>query len=545
MPEATPGVEPAPPGATEYSFLDAFLEASAPASFDCVELTVEGICLYLVIRCRPSLTGLDCSDSGVEFSVELSHYNPDLLLASYTKLGASPLDAAKLLYAGVQTGITAPLLSLVTGQPVPRAYANDALWGGIGAERMESTHKSTLRYHEVDAIGHPGNALKLLDTLGSVASAGRAGDSSAVASAPGDDSAREDAQLQGAVLEELSGAPATALAGVRDQVGRLPATIRRAADDITRFEDPIRGIAGWETHPLEISLVGMANNRFVTDLASTAGAVAGLGGELERVADVASAAGAADYETLLAGFEEALGDVGVAQFAGVVDLITEIETIAEPFADLTTGKGGGTELFQFCPSDTTPAAPYLLSGLDLFQWRFNIPELVFPETYAIPGLSPERLFVANPPGNYWGTVYPRTGYVALADPMKAAANAAFRAGHVVTRAGQHHLYRPVPKRSTKDLTVEHPAPLEPQDPRTGRWQLNAPAADPACVRFGDGDFADGSSSVPWTAGKRSPDHRYVWTLWRKYTCCPNPKRRGEVVFVERSIGRIPIGIRVL
>ncbi len=45
--------------------------------------------------------------------------------------------------------------------------------------------------------------------------------------------------------------------------------------------------------------------------------------------------------------------------------------------------------------------------------------------------------------NLWGNVYPRGGFLHHVDDYKAAAVVAQRAGDIVTRRGQIHVYQPL------------------------------------------------------------------------------------------------------
>src|SRR3546814_19867150 len=73
--------------------------------------------------------------------------------------------------------------------------------------------------------------------------------------------------------------------------------------------------------------------------------------------------------------------------------------------------------------------PYLLSPLDMLAWRYNVPEMVYPEAL-IPG---RREVGARTTMNLWGNVYPRGGFLHQTDDFKAGAVVAQRAGDVVTR----------------------------------------------------------------------------------------------------------------
>jgi len=84
----------------------------------------------------------------------------------------------------------------------------------------------------------------------------------------------------------------------------------------------------------------------------------------------------------------------------------------------------------FCEGAGTAFMPYLLSTLDTPAWRYNVPEMVYPEAL-IPGM---REVGARSTLNLWGNVYPRGGFLHQTDDHKAGAVVAQRAGDVVTRA---------------------------------------------------------------------------------------------------------------
>ncbi|KHN52894.1 conjugal transfer protein [Dickeya fangzhongdai] len=178
------------------------------------------------------------------------------------------------------------------------------------------------------------------------------------------------------------------------------------------------------------------------------------------------------------------------------------------------GHPGGHVFAQFvsasgfsCKGAGTAFMPYLLSTLDTFAWRYNIPEAMYPEAL-MPGT---RDIGAQGSLNLWGSVYPRGGFLNQIDDYKAAAVVAQRAGDIVTRQGQLHVYQPM-------LASKHdgywPAgALKEGDASTGKWQQLSPYQSGSCVVFPH----DGT--LP-----QSQQGDYVWALWRPYSCC---QRRGQ------------------
>ena len=173
----------------------------------------------------------------------------------------------------------------------------------------------------------------------------------------------------------------------------------------------------------------------------------------------------------------------------------------------------------YCPSPAQFFQPYYLSGLDAVGWRWQLPELVYPQAL-IPGLRE----IGAWPLNTWGSVYPRSGWVAHPEQPKAAAVVAQRVGDIVTRSGEPHIYYGLDSGGSfigstdaggTQLTWE-PPPLQEGDDKTGDWQMLAPTASAQCEAFGTNDLASISG---WSGGKLADSGDYAWTLWRPYTCC--------------------------
>ncbi|MGL4668281.1 MAG: TIGR03756 family integrating conjugative element protein [Saezia sp.] len=162
-----------------------------------------------------------------------------------------------------------------------------------------------------------------------------------------------------------------------------------------------------------------------------------------------------------------------------------------------TCKGTGQMLF-----------PYFLSTLDTVGWRHNIPETVYPEAL-IPGM---REIGSRTSLNLWGNVYPRSGFTHQADDYKGSAIAAQRAGDIVTRKAQPHVYLPV-LASPRDGYWPAGALVE-NNRRTGKWQELTPSPSTSCNVFPD-------SNITHTQAK---DGGYAWALWRPYSCC---QKRGQ------------------
>ena len=162
----------------------------------------------------------------------------------------------------------------------------------------------------------------------------------------------------------------------------------------------------------------------------------------------------------------------------------------------------------FCQGAGTAFMPYLLSTLDTLAWRYNVPEMAYPEAL-IPGM---REVGARTTMNLWGNVYPRGGFLHQTDDHKSGAVVAQRAGDVVTRRGQLHVYQPL-LANARDGYWPAGALVE-GDTSTGKWQELTPRLSNTCVVF--------PHSGTLTQAQQGD---YAWALWRPYACC---ERRGQV-----------------
>ncbi len=194
-------------------------------------------------------------------------------------------------------------------------------------------------------------------------------------------------------------------------------------------------------------------------------------------------------------------------------LFRETDAIGHPLAS-----PGGTVpgVGLLCRSQGTPLVPYLQSGLDALAWREAVPEIFYPAS-SIPGLRE----IGTWPLQSWGGVYPRTGWTTQAEEPKAAAINAQRAGDIVTRLGQPHVYLPLTGPDGGNQRVWPPGPLVERDAATGTWQMLLPVAENGCAVFGANDLA---SLTGWGGGKVDEAGDYAWNLWRPYKCC---SKRGQ------------------
>lgn len=225
-------------------------------------------------------------------------------------------------------------------------------------------------------------------------------------------------------------------------------------------------------------------------------------------------------------------------------LFRETDAIGHPVASLSQL---GNMVGLLCQSQTTPFLPYFQSGIDALSWRQEVPEIFYPASL-VPGFREMGTW----PLQTWGSVYPRTGWTTQTDEAKAAAITAQRAGDIVTRPAQPHVYVPLSSASYlfNDVTtiidnwtggivdflvnqwfpvfsgekVWPPGPLVEGNRRTGTWQMLAPVPEATCGVFGESDLAGISS---WGGGRIDSGGDYAWTLWRPYKCC----RRGGQFFL--------------
>ncbi|CAP51817.1 TIGR03756 family integrating conjugative element protein [Xanthomonas campestris pv. campestris] len=168
----------------------------------------------------------------------------------------------------------------------------------------------------------------------------------------------------------------------------------------------------------------------------------------------------------------------------------------------------------FCEGAGMAFMPYLLSTLDTLAWRYNVPEMSYPEALT-PGI---REIGARSTSNLWGNVYPRGGFLHQTDDHKAGAVVAQRAGDVVTRRGQVHVYQPLLANSRPGYWPA--GALMEGNASTGKWQELTPALSSSCTVF-----PRGGSLIQATQTTQAQQGDYAWALWRPYVCC---ERRGQV-----------------
>ena len=159
-----------------------------------------------------------------------------------------------------------------------------------------------------------------------------------------------------------------------------------------------------------------------------------------------------------------------------------------------------------CPGAGTMFFPYLLSTLDTASWRNDLPEALYPASM-IPGMREVSSGTQT-----WGNVHPRTGFLHQTDDYQAGAVIAQRAGDIVTRNLQPHIYWPLLADSKPGYWPA--GELVEGNAKTGKWQELTPSLSTTCAVF-----PHSGTQAQATYGD------YAWALWRPYACC---KREGQV-----------------
>ncbi|MFA6094275.1 MAG: TIGR03756 family integrating conjugative element protein [Candidatus Paceibacterota bacterium] len=240
--------------------------------------------------------------------------------------------------------------------------------------------------------------------------------------------------------------------------------------------------------------------------------------EAKLITGSAEAGAASVLSTALGGIAGWLPGGGNLSHGSQQNLIfKEADAIGHPLAS-ALNQLAPLSLGLLCPSDATSFKPYFLSGFDVLAWRWGVPESIYPQAL-VPGLREVGQF----PAYTWGALYPRTGSLTQADEAKMAAVIAQRAGDVVTRSGQPHVYRPLGngqdgfrRHFSRGTMVWSPGKLQENVASGGWWQMTSPALEHSCHIFGENDLA---TAAGWGGGRIARTGNYTFTLWRPYQCC--------------------------
>ena len=120
------------------------VQRTTAAALSCMHWMPIGMCFWL--RCG-------FRGCRVRSSVKVGHYNPELVVASYNKLGGNPWFEIRSTLGAAQNAAATGILGRLLRFPV-----------GSGANRTEGTaseHRN-LVFRETDAIGHPLSTFSLL-----------------------------------------------------------------------------------------------------------------------------------------------------------------------------------------------------------------------------------------------------------------------------------------------------------------------------------------------------------------------------------------------
>jgi len=549
----------------------------------CVKLTIKGIQLWLVINRFP------IPSVSVQVSIQVSHYNPDFIVSSYPRLGASPITEADIMYDSLQTNIAKSVFDLITGGD-SSLIKRENQFGGHYAESGGSRRQ--MMYSEAEVIGHPGNLYSLAGLILS-------GNIDRVTQAPLE-IATAIGETPVGMVEQI-GDVGEGFADTDNSVPTLGDTSVWTDEVLLPlfFHEDIRRLI--EAYNFGNDLLGAASN-FV-DIADDLNAV--LDDPLGSITD--AVLGSDEVESATEEIDESLGDIDGA-LDSVIDIVLDPELNTDDYEDLEEeleslglseeeldetmagienmdsvleGKdvGRGGSLFSFCPSDATMYAPYYLPGVNVVGWRFGLPEMVYRNSYAMPTENTELFIgqfsdddvddvtdsegnrpawldqVSLPQWSTWSSIYPRTGWVNNSDQLKARASAAFRAAHIVTRPDQAHVYLHPEKRTSGFKRVDTRGGLSPNDPETGSWQMVKPKFADECTLMQDSEIETGlferrdefvvdeqTNEATLTDGSlMSADGTYVWNLWRHYECAVKPygDSVSELLYIPLGDG-IPI-----
>lgn len=598
------------------SFLEVFAKSNDP---ECLELNFDGVSLH--VRITPA---------NVTFFLSpiFSHYNPDFLVASYPRLGDSPLFESYVALGTAQNIIAKPVVELLSGADAPETFGVKREWGSGKGTDAGRDSKKTLSFYETEVFGHPGNIYTwasrayrgetVLDpsTLGNLVSA-----------VP--DAAASIPQRINSAISEVGQRSETTLGNgfSIDALRRIDpielatnAVVGEVADlyNSSGIGSAINSVRDVLPDSVEESLVASSLSygsgflqRFGNQASSATG---GIGASGETPEDLEpdepfSLEGLGDdvrtelIDQLGQLTPEAIGARIEGEIADLQGQVTEFQELFESLNQLVTPEslsalvpGVSAQILPFnglCPSDVEPFQPYYLSGANILSWRYKLPEIVYPQTYIpfsnsttigtlFPGGSTNPLAAISSLGEVqnYGSVYPRNGYQLQSHPLKAAAVAAFRATHVVTRPRQPHIYRHPDQKSYRRIMMLNSeyetnfegdndrdgqsTYLEPDVPETGRWNLvHNPGGeeDKHCARFGSsvtnekldtdnpikliGEVAN-TFTDQWADDKASEDNSYVFSMWRRYRCAPRPSSGGlfsttfHLYNLPNPIGPIPI-----
>lgn len=444
------------------------LATTLEGASDCLNYCVTGVCSFL--QCRCTLTdGCSCH---VKVGPKVKHFNPDLVVSSYTIGGT---DAKKRNNPWTEVNaLIGPLENAAGDATFATLLAGLVSGAGTGQRTSTSGQHVQLIQKEVDALGHP--MATLMGMMGASFSIGTYTGGGVAFS--------EDVGTPDAKADEWSADFGGAAEATSTQdYAASNATVGGTAGDVSTYSDYAALAASWASI-VDPVFIGLATTAI----------------QVKEIADT------------------------VQTVAETVDAVKALND----FKGLTFGVG----INFFCPSTAKSFFPYYISALDTVAWRFAIPERLYPEAYLppIPG-APYTREVGQPPygfgpGFTWGNVYPRAGFLGSSDDRTAGAVFAQRAADFITRTGQPHVYLPLstPNGGRWRTYAAHEA-----DEAYTKWQMLSPVKSKTCEAFGMEQYwpykTIGESLASPALGlssqkiKHNSTASYVYTLWRKYQCC--------------------------
>ncbi len=171
-----------------------------------------------------------------------------------------------------------------------------------------------------------------------------------------------------------------------------------------------------------------------------------------------------------------------------VQIARNLRRIAKAMINQGAGVGGGVRIDRLlCPNKIKIFYPYYLSGVDALFWRSGWPMTDAQHTATLlHPLSTDRI---GGPGEVWGSLYPRHGFLNQDHPGRAAAVLSARGAHLV--ADSKASLRP--KLTTQDAS--------------GHWQAVSPVPSASC----QANIADLPTPIDAGGG-------YSYNLWARYEC---------------------------
>lgn len=157
--------------------------------------------------------------------------------------------------------------------------------------------------------------------------------------------------------------------------------------------------------------------------------------------------------------------------------------------------------------ETIPMMPHFISKYDP-AWRSPLIEQFYPQ--ALVGF-PRQSELPE----YWGPIYPRTGWTSLPHDAMSALVTAERASEILTGGLSLHVFLPPSEDCSRNTKCWAPPKVELGN-RDNRFQLLYPKVEK--------DAEPLPRNGSWVNGMEVHDQRYSWVLWRRYKCC---KEEGQ------------------